>query len=146
MPSMLNRGRTARPPRVVNRLLRIVEHRRQRDDRARVEPAVRPPVEPAADAGRHGIIGTGVAQGARDADRVSGRLDLALDADDGVQPNELDRRGWMVQSWLARKPAAAPSLSTFGPTLKATTGLTAVWMTSCICSRSVQSCSSPKVS
>ena len=89
----------------------------------------------------------GVAQGARDADRRErAGIDLALDADDGVQPNELDRRGGIVQI-VAGEEAWRQRLAVDVQTdTQGIDGLTAVWMTSCICSRSVQSCSSPKVS
>ena len=55
-------------PGVERRLGRRVERRRQRDDRADVEIAIRPAVEPLADAGRERVVHGRVAERAGDAD------------------------------------------------------------------------------
>jgi len=75
---------------------RGVEDGRQRDDDTDVQVAVRPAVEPPADARCHRVVHGRVAKRARDpelCDPTSGR-DLRLQADDGVASQQLDRRGW----------------------------------------------------
>ena len=68
-PSMLRRGSYLPGPQALQlRLRRGVERRRQRDDRAGVQVAVGPAVEPLADAGRERVVDGRVAERAGDAD------------------------------------------------------------------------------
>ena len=112
-------------PGVVDRLRLRRQRGRQRDDRARVEVAVGPAVEPLADAGRERVVDRRVAQRAGDADarqrvRAVDGLDRALQADDRVELEQRDRRRGarrlIVPSWMPCTTAAgSASASTFKP-------------------------------
>src|SRR5262245_48276482 len=57
----------ARAPGIEDRLRRGVDRGRQRDDGPRIQGAIRPSVEPLADAGREGIVDGRVAERAGNA-------------------------------------------------------------------------------
>src|SRR5690606_16225160 len=91
---------------VANRILGNAEQRREErqvrcrgDDRADVEIAVRPAVEPAADAGSELIVHGAVAQRTSDTDRLeaAGIVEEAAHADDRVERQERQRHGGIAQ-------------------------------------------------
>jgi hypothetical protein len=74
-------------------LRRLVERGRQRQDRARVQRRVGPPVEPPADPGRQRIVDRRVTQRARDAEagELPGAVHPSFHADDSVEPQQFER-------------------------------------------------------
>jgi hypothetical protein len=77
--------------------------RGERDDRADVEVAVRPSVEPAADAGRQRIVDRRMAEGALDADgaKAPSVIEEPGQSDDRIQLEKRQRRRWIVEVHLA---------------------------------------------
>jgi hypothetical protein len=76
-----------------------LEIRGNRHDRAHVQVAVAPTVEPLADAGRERVIDGGMTQRALDADgsQLPIRTEDTGHADDGVQLQQRDGRGRIVE-------------------------------------------------
>ena len=89
----------ARTPRVEFRLGGGVERGRQGDDRADIQIGVCPPIQPPADAARERVIDGRVAERAGDANacQLPGTVDSSADADDGVEPKQLDGHRRVVQ-------------------------------------------------
>jgi hypothetical protein len=73
--------------------------RRQSDDRADVEIAIRPPVEAMTDPRREGVIHGGMTEGALQADglEASVRVGMPGHADDGVELEQGERRRRVVE-------------------------------------------------
>src|SRR5439155_20462256 len=76
--------------------------RGERDDRPDVEVTVRPSVEPAADTRRQRIVHRRMAEGALDANRSETPtvVEEPGDSDDGVELEERQRRGRVVEVHL----------------------------------------------
>ena len=90
-------------PGVELRLGGRIQRRREGDDRPHVQVGVGPSVQPSANPRRKRVVDRRVAERARDADagELTRVVDLPLDADDRIQPQQFDGHGGVGQINLA---------------------------------------------